>query len=281
MAEELEIKLTLASDSSERVLAWIADKHAGELSSKHLLNRYYDTPDQMLNQQRAALRVRQAGTHYIQTLKTKGEFVSGAHRRNEWEWPLPGANLNLGLLADTPIADRVNLAELEVIFETNFQRQSVILEENDASVEFALDLGKIVADDKALDLAEVEFELKSGDSGALMALAVELSGRAPMFLNLVSKAEQGYWLAGLGEPSPEVVGDDSVTAFLRAVSVQWLTGVASEALQSAIEAIETSAENLGLRSQWQWVREQASTSQHPRWMFQPPLVQLQLGLLNG
>lgn len=281
MAEELEIKLTLAPDSAEQVLAWITEKQSGELSSKHLLNRYYDTPDQMLNQQRAALRVRQAGTHYIQTLKTKGEFVAGAHRRNEWEWPVPGADLSLGVLADTPIADRVNLAELEVVFENNFERQSVILEKGDASVEFALDRGKILAGDKALDLAEVEFELKSGDSRALMALAAELSERAPMFLNLVSKAEQGYWLAGLGEPSPEVSGDDAVTGFLRAVSVHWLTGAASEALESALESIKIHAEDAGLQPQWQWVREHASSSGDHRWMFEPPLVQLQLGLLNA
>ncbi|HCL37363.1 MAG TPA: CYTH domain-containing protein, partial [Marinobacter hydrocarbonoclasticus] len=42
-----------------------------------------------------ALRVRQAGDRYIQTLKTQGEFVNGAHRRQEWEWDLPGPDLDL------------------------------------------------------------------------------------------------------------------------------------------------------------------------------------------
>ncbi|WP_148861659.1 CYTH domain-containing protein [Marinobacter fonticola] len=281
MAEELEIKLTLAPGSADKVLAWVADKGSEALSKKRLLNRYYDTPDQALNRHRAALRVRQAGTHYIQTLKTKGEFVEGAHRRNEWEWPLPGADLNLGLLADTPIGDRVNLAELEVVFETNFERQSLLLEDAGSTVEFALDQGKILAGGEALELAEVEFEMKSGDSSALIAWASALAGRVPTFLNLVSKAEQGYWLAGLGEPSPQVEGDDPVTSFLRALSVHWLTGTASESLQAALEKIKMLAIEAGLESQWQWAREQASTSPGHRWMFEPQLIQLQLGLLEA
>lgn len=281
MAEELEIKLTLAPNAADHVLAWVADHQSGEPSKKHLLNRYYDTPDQALNQHRAALRVRQADTHYIQTLKTKGEFVAGAHRRNEWEWPLPGADLNLGLLADTPVADRVNLARLDVVFETNFERQAVLLDDGIASVEFALDLGQILGGGKSLELAEVEFELKAGSSQALLAWAGELADRAPMFLNLVSKAEQGYWLAGLGEPASKAADDDAVTGFLRALSVHWLTGAANDYVLASLDAIKGPAGEAGLEAQWQRVFELASTAEHHRWMFDPQVIQLQLGLLKS
>ena len=120
VAEELEIKLTVDESSLGSVIHWLlAQSGARDGGRKSLVNRYYDTPEVDLNQQRAALRVRQAGDRFIQTLKTQGEFVAGAHRRQEWEWELPGPELNIGLLADTPLGQDVNLARLQAVFETN------------------------------------------------------------------------------------------------------------------------------------------------------------------
>ncbi|WP_269079050.1 CYTH domain-containing protein [Marinobacter similis] len=79
MAEELEIKLTLTDEALERALAWLRSQQEASLGPvKTLVNIYYDTRDAALNGQRAALRVRQAGDRYIQTLKTQGDFVGGA-----------------------------------------------------------------------------------------------------------------------------------------------------------------------------------------------------------
>ncbi|HAC29291.1 MAG TPA: CYTH domain-containing protein, partial [Marinobacter hydrocarbonoclasticus] len=103
MATELEVKLTLSESAQSRAFEWLKGQPgASEGPVKILVNRYYDTPNAGLNQARAALRVRQAGDRYIQTLKTQGEFVNGAHRRQEWEWDLPGPDLDLGLLEQTP-----------------------------------------------------------------------------------------------------------------------------------------------------------------------------------
>src|SRR5690554_7822277 len=102
MAEELEIKLSLKSGDLLKALNWLlAQPEAQAGSKKCLVNCYYDTPDAELNHQQAALRVRQAGSQYLQTLKTRGEFVDGADRREEWEWRIAGPELSLGLLADT------------------------------------------------------------------------------------------------------------------------------------------------------------------------------------
>lgn len=224
MAEELEIKLTVAEADQQKVEAWLSNDATAEyVGEKSLINRYFDTPAADLNRQKAALRVRQAGDKSIQTLKTRGEFVNGAHRRQEWEWPLPGPDLSLGLLADTPLADRVNLAELEVVFETNFRRQIWMISRDDAEVEVALDSGTVAGGDRAEPLNEVEFELKSGSPAILMSLARELAEKVPVFLNLVSKAEQGYYLAGLYEPriEPEA-GALSVTGLLYQLSLAWL-----------------------------------------------------------
>ena len=99
MEVELEIKLTLSERAQAKALQWLlAQPEASRGGQKDLMNRYYDTPDAALNRARAALRVRQSGDRYIQTLKTQGEFVDGAHRRQEWEWPLPGSQQNLWVL---------------------------------------------------------------------------------------------------------------------------------------------------------------------------------------
>ncbi|MCM0610911.1 CYTH domain-containing protein [Marinobacter sediminum] len=226
MAEELEIKLTLTQDGLKKALEWLEGQPEAEKGpGKSLLNRYYDTPESELNSQRAALRVRQAGTKCIQTLKTQGEFVGGAHRRQEWEWPLPGTELALGLLADTPLGDGINLARLQPVFETNFTRQIIMLRQGDAEIEVALDHGEIVSGETARPLNEVEFELKSGNPAALIEWAGRLARQVPVFLNLVSKAEQGYYLAGLDVPQgPDRSVPVSVTDFLYGLSVSWLTG---------------------------------------------------------
>ena len=95
MAEELEIKLTVAEPDLNRVALWASARSDARYEAEQaLFNRYYDTPDAVLNRQQAALRVRRLGTNYVQTLKTRGDFVAGAHRRQEWEWPLSSANLD-------------------------------------------------------------------------------------------------------------------------------------------------------------------------------------------
>lgn len=284
MAEELEIKLTVAEADQQKVQAWLSNDATAEyVGEKSLINRYFDTPGAELNRQKAALRVRQAGDKYIQTLKTRGEFVNGAHRRQEWEWPLPGPDLSLGLLADTPLADRVNLAELEVVFETNFQRRIWMIRRNGAEVEVVLDSGRVASGDQSVPLNEVEFELKGGNAEALMSLARELAGQVPVFLNLVSKAEQGYFLAGLYQPEL-VLGDQelSVTEFLHQLSLGWLLGAPVGFSESALSQVQRAAGEARVEGLWQELRqEMASGTPVPELVRRlPRLGELQLALAS-
>ncbi|SFN42298.1 CYTH domain-containing protein [Marinobacter pelagius] len=284
MAEELEIKLTVSEADQQKVQAWLSNDATAEyVGEKSLINRYFDTPGAELNRQKAALRVRQAGDKYIQTLKTRGEFVNGAHRRQEWEWPLPGPDLSLGLLADTPLADRVNLAELTVAFETNFRRQIWMIRRDDAEVEVALDSGTVAGGGRAEPLNEVEFELKSGNPAILMSLARELAEKVPVFLNLVSKAEQGYYLAGLYEPriEPEA-GALSITGFLYQLSLAWLQDLGWTAGGSDLSEVEraagTAGAQAGLMSVLDALEQGASVRELAR---RPELGQLQLRLASA
>jgi len=255
MAEELEIKLSIEAGRIKTVLNWLlAQPEAAKGSRKLLVNCYYDTPEAELNRQHAALRVRQAGSHFIQTLKTRGDFVGGAHRRQEWEWPVAEASLSLGLLADTPLGDNINLARLAPVFETNFTRQIVMLDDGKAVIECALDSGVIKSAGHQKPLNEVEFELKSGDPSRLLVWAERLARHCPVFLNLISKAEQGYYLAGIRAAELSVtdsaassnVSHDDLDCFLQQLSKAWLTGSVVSFDGVDVQALHAEAEVCGL-----------------------------------
>jgi len=282
MATELEIKLTLSEPAQAKALEWLLARPEALIGPrKTLINRYYDTPDAALNGARAALRVRQAGDRFIQTLKTKGEFVDGAHRREEWEWELSGPELDLSLLEQTPLHGQVDLKALDLAFETNFQRQVVMLESGSTLIEVAVDSGEIVGGGRSRPLHEVEFELKAGEPGELMRWAKALACAVPLFLNLVSKAEQGYFLAGIYRPEIALAGKAlSVTELLHTLSVAWLTGDSVKLPETALAVVAKAAETSGFTSEWQQLSAQLLAGTTVARLIQqvPELGQLQLAL---
>ncbi|NWN92719.1 CYTH domain-containing protein [Marinobacter adhaerens] len=289
MAEELEIKLSLEAGVNEQALGWLlVQPEAEKGSKKSLVNCYYDTPTAGLNHQQAALRVRQAGDRYIQTLKTRGEFVDGAHRRDEWEWPVPGPELSLALLAETPLGEHIDTAQLAPVFETNFTRQVVMLDDGEAVIECAVDNGVIIACGQEKPLHEVEFELVSGDASRLLVWAEKLARQCPVFLNLVSKAEQGYHLAGLhpGMTDEEAGGHDSakddIDRFLQKLSRAWLEqrNVSFNGLD--MPKLEAGAEACGQGQAFRSVIKELSAGQPLQAVLgRPELGQCQLGLLSN
>lgn len=234
MAEELEIKLTLLAAGQEQAFSWLqAQSEATTGEQKLLVNRYYDTPEAELNTQRAALRVRQANGRFVQTLKTQGELEGAAYRRQEWEWPLDEPELNVQLLAETPLSLQADLKRLRPVFETNFTRRIVMLDDGQALIECAVDSGSVIAGEQTRPLHEVELELKSGSPERLMVWAKRLALACPVFLNLVSKAGQGYYLAGMraqrkpvdGVAEGAPTGTLTVEEFLQYLSTAWLVGL--------------------------------------------------------
>ncbi|PVY70333.1 CYTH domain-containing protein [Tamilnaduibacter salinus] len=254
MAEELEIKLSVQPTSETDVLDWLSGVSGASARAQSLRNTYFDTPGADLNRQRAALRLRQKGERIIQTLKTQGEFVDGAHRRQEWEWDLDAHELSLGRLTETPLSSGVPLDQLRAVFETNFTRYTGVLATSGSSVECVLDSGWIVAGDVEWPLHEVEFEHQSGDKAQLLEWARRLAKEVPVMLNLISKAEQGYWLAGLHTPAP-LDDVDPVTRWLSLLSVAWLTHDIPEDLAAATDGVHDRAVERGVEANWEWFRE--------------------------
>lgn len=68
--------------------------------------------------------------------------------------------------------------------------------DGDATIEVALDLGKVVAADREARLCEIEFEKEAGSPTALFVLARKVDQLTPAHLGVLSKAERGYRLLG-------------------------------------------------------------------------------------
>ncbi|XOZ33322.1 CYTH domain-containing protein [Halomonadaceae bacterium KBTZ08] len=220
---ETELKLSMTPANLDRAGGWLSTKGAVEQGAPlELLNRYYDTPDGALNRERVALRVRATGSGYIQTLKTQGQLQGAALARKEWEWPRPEASLDLTLLDDTPMAGHPALAHLEPVFDTDFQRRVLMLDWSGngqwARIECALDDGVIRAGGREQPLCELELELVEGEPAVLAHVATALTQSVPALLNSISKAEQGYYLAGIGtqgELAPGAAPGDWLDALCR------------------------------------------------------------------
>lgn len=227
---ETELKLLLAPQDLYRLRSdpRIKALQQRRASTRRVHSIYYDTPQRALLRAGLALRLRADGARWLQTLKTEGQVAAGLHLREEWEWPLPGAALDFGLLATTPAAklfrpERMRAA-LAPVFRTEFERTSLRLAFADGSLaELCLDRGAIRSGRRSSAISEAEIELLAGSPVRLYELAQELVERVPLRLGQASKAERGYALARGVAAQPvkaaqlELDGQGSVAAAFAAI----------------------------------------------------------------
>ena len=230
MNKETEIKLRVSRETlaALREHPLLKKRNKTGWARHELLNQYFDTPARDLAAAKVALRVRRDGEHFIQTLKTRGQSVAGLSERNEWDWPLTKAKLDIKKLSSE--CWPVSLAELDKkqlvpIFTTDFVREKADIAwgrgKAKVVIEAALDLGKVVAGEGEEEICELELELREGDPAALLELAAELAADLALMPCDISKAERGYRLFdaasySLNVPAPVVSAesslDDSVAA---------------------------------------------------------------------
>lgn len=230
MNKETEIKLRV----SRETLAALRDhpllkkRNKSGWEQRELYNQYFDTPERDLAQAKVALRLRRDAEQVIQTLKTRGQSVAGLSERNEWDWTLAKAKLDLKKLDDScwPAAlAELDKKQLAPIFTTDFVRQRAEIAWGRGKarvvIEAALDLGKVLAGEGEEEICELELELRQGELDALLELAAELAADLPLMPCDISKAERGYRLFdaasySLSLPAPQLTGetslDDSVAA---------------------------------------------------------------------
>jgi triphosphatase len=174
MSLEQEIKLAL-TDNQELDISyfdWLKPFIDSEVYVSKLVSDYFDTPQLDLIKSGFGLRLRNDNGDWWQTVKATGQVVDGLHQRQEWEWPLVEAAFDLELLKQTPIkaaiADQLLWSQVEKIFTTDFQRQSLQLHLPDGThVEFAYDRGRVYSNQAEADIHEIELELKSGSLEAI------------------------------------------------------------------------------------------------------------------
>lgn len=200
MGQEIEIKLA-APDGGWQALVDAAVHHprsAKRGAQRTLDSVYYDTADQSLRSNRAALRVRKVGERFIQTLKVS-HGLEGASCRGEWEHDVAGWEPDLTVLAEPEPRAVLALAGnkgLAAVFRTRFERATYdVVPDSAMRIELAVDQGIVSCAGAEEALAELELELKAGSAAELYSFALKLLKRAPFSLPTLSKGERGYLLA--------------------------------------------------------------------------------------
>jgi inorganic triphosphatase YgiF len=201
---------------------------------RQLVATYYDTPTLDLRSAGLALRVRQEGERWIQTLKTEGRSVGSLHVRQELNDPVEGPSLDrskLPVMGDLGrVFDNQTLrANLAPVLVTDVVRDGYLVTDDRANrIECALDVGEVRADGRKAPLCEVELELLSGDVSALYRLGLDLSEVAAFSPQVLNKAELGYALLSGAtiEPVfaslPDLDGEASTETALMAILDQCL-----------------------------------------------------------
>jgi inorganic triphosphatase YgiF len=211
---EVELKLAFAPGTAHasipRLLrhpALAARKRARARTAK-VVSTYFDTPDFRLAAAGIALRLRNDGGRWLQTVKGPPLADAGGalHARAEYEWPVADKRLDAARLATTPfhklLGNAIARAELRPRFTTSFERKTIPLEFADGTqAKLCVDVGAIRVRGsharrmKHVPIAEIELELGEGNATHLFTLADALVADLPLVVATASKAERGHALA--------------------------------------------------------------------------------------
>jgi triphosphatase len=240
MNAEIELKLFFLPIYQESLINKLDSlDNAVPQGKRRLANGYFDTPDLQLRQWDMGLRVRGYDAHREQTIKTAGQVVGGIHSRPEYNVTIQADSPDLSLFpasiwpADADLA--ATQAQLTCIFHTDFYRRAWHVQIDNSLVEVALDIGEITANGQQEALCELEFELLSGDTEALLKLAMQVASVVPVRLGKASKAQRGYRLAGKAKPLDLTALEFLPLAEPRDSSTQDLTANCQILLETALE----------------------------------------------
>jgi inorganic triphosphatase YgiF len=203
MQKETEIKLRVSRETlaALREHPLLKKRNKSGWERLELFNQYFDTPERELAAAKVALRIRRDGDALIQTLKTRGQSIAGLSERNEYNWDIPKAKLDLKKLDGECWPEQ--LAELDKktikpLFTTDFVRERAEIAwgrgKSKVVIEAALDLGNVIVGKQKEEICELELELREGEPAALLELAAELAATLPLMPCDISKAERGYRL---------------------------------------------------------------------------------------
>lgn len=212
--KEIELKLSFPRKLSAKVYSELSALWGKPVSSSVLQNTYYDTPDFAMQRSTTALRLRDLGDAWEQTLKGGGKGIAGLHVRDEWNWRLPDNKLDIAKLSEIELVKGIELERVGPVFETNFERTKWMVEVGSSVFELALDIGEIRGAGGVKPISEIEIELKEGDVSCVMVVADRIAKQVPCWLSKKSKAARGYSLAGIAAAKREHDPERSISVLL-------------------------------------------------------------------
>ncbi|WLQ12223.1 CYTH domain-containing protein [Hahella aquimaris] len=195
--KEIEVKLSFPRKRLSRTYSDLIEIWGNPNSSSILQNVYYDTPNFAMQRSKIALRIRNHGDTWEQTLKGSGRCVAGLHVRDEWNWQLSENKLDITKLSKVEAVKGIELERVGPVFETKFERTKWMVEVGGSVFELALDIGEIRSAGGVQPISEIEIELKEGDVSCVIAVAEKIAKQVPCWLSKKSKAARGYSLAGV------------------------------------------------------------------------------------
>lgn len=251
---EQELKLHVPAGAAGAIAQEISARQATRIQLRAM---YFDTPDRELVHARIALRLRQEGENWVQTVKMPG---ANAISRIELNHMRPGPVLDLSVYAGTEVGDALSRiqGQLGVRYETDVQRLLCKLRTRQGTVEVALDRGVLRAGGLELPICEIEFELLSGRPDAIFSVGRTWQKRHGLVLDSRSKSQRGDALAqlaaNLGQIDDEEKRKKAVAAFWaprgaqsvkltpELTPVQAMSRVAEECLEQIIRNASVLAE---------------------------------------
>ena len=202
MGKELEIKLGADGEETlERVLRWeaLAPLRRGEEQTFRMRTVYYDTADGQLAARRWTLRCRQENETSVICLKTPRDPGEEKYLRGEWQTQSAQMAEALPALAAQGAPQALltlDAGALRPLCGAEFTRQTVLLALEDGSIcELACDRGVFTGGGRRRSFAEVELELKQGESGRMLALARRLMQAVSLAEEPKSKFQRAKALA--------------------------------------------------------------------------------------
>ena len=212
MSEEVELRLAAHPRDLKRLSrrAHLNGFSLAPARTHKLHSVYYDTRGLDLAKAGLALRVRRTQDGFVQTVKNAGNGAL-ANARTEIECAVNSQQPDVAAIPDDGMRAAVQTLAgtetLEPLVETDIVRTTRLLKTGAGDeVELAFDEGEIRpnGNGSVVPVSELELELKQGSPLALYEAARDLSRRAPLAVEIESKAERGLRaLQGRGIDTPK------------------------------------------------------------------------------
>lgn len=204
MGKEIELKYSVESESvfDEILNSDLLKKSiSGHVEKIDMHAEYFDTEDKQLYANDIAFRIRKEDDKFIATIKWNEEnvLVSGLYKRNEINVSIPKEQSvitpQISFFEKTEIYEILtNLLadnELKFMFQTDYLRKQVKIEQDGNMFVLSYDIGKVIAGEKNKKISEIEIELYSGEVDDLVNFGNALEKKFNLKIEKLTKFAKG------------------------------------------------------------------------------------------